>query len=117
MTHVKDQGRCGCCWAISMSGAVEGAVFSDPSNDNYLQSMSFQQLISCSKLNDGCDGGNLVLASLWSRLHLFSGIATLNGYPYTDYFGKTSDECLTSSTASSIPLAVRVDNAERVAGF
>jgi len=118
VTHVKDQGRCGCCWAVSLSGAIEGGVYSDPSNYGYLQSLSFQQFLSCSKTNGGCDGGNLALASLYAQIGLFKGITRLNDYPYTDYFGTTTEECLapaaasivsgSSSSAKEMTLAVQV---------
>lgn len=130
VTHVKDQGRCGCCWAISLNGAIEGGVYSDPNNNGYLQSLSFQQLISCSKTNGGCDGGNLALASLYTQIGLFKGVTRLNDYPYTDYFGKTTTECLApanvfsttssssgSSTTTEMPLAVQVKDARKVAGY
>jgi len=128
VTHVKDQGRCGCCWAVSLSGAIEGGVYSDPSNYGYLQSLSFQQFLSCSKTNGGCDGGNLALASLYAQIGLFKGITRLNDYPYTDYFGTTTEECLApavaskvsgsgSSTKDDMPLAVQVNDARKVAGF
>ena len=121
VTHVKDQGRCGCCWAVSLSGAIEGGVYSDPKNDGYLQSLSFQQFISCSKINGGCDGGNLALASLYSQINLFQGVTRLNDYPYTDYFGKTTTECLApvsfATDTDQMPLAVSVDKSQIVAGY
>ena len=59
MTEVKDQGRCGCCWAVSTTTAVESAAFLT-NHSGFLQSLSFQQLISCDTNDNGCNGGNLV---------------------------------------------------------
>ena len=59
MTPVKDQGRCGCCWAVSTMATVESAAFLTPGS-GFLQSLSFQQLVSCDKNNLGCNGGNIV---------------------------------------------------------
>lgn len=57
VTYVKDQGRCGCCWGISLAGSVEGAV---AITTTCSQSVSHQQYISCNEGNLGCDGGSLV---------------------------------------------------------
>ena len=52
---VRDQGQCGSCWAFSSMGAIESAhwIASGESVDT-----SEQQLVDCSNLNLGCNGGN-----------------------------------------------------------
>mmetsp|Transcript_11832 Transcript_11832/g.16775 ORF Transcript_11832/g.16775 Transcript_11832/m.16775 type:complete len:453 (-) Transcript_11832:80-1438(-) len=92
VTSVKDQGRCGCCWAVSVAGAIEGAA-AITSNFTYLQSVSFQQFISCNHINGGCDGGDTDWALLYANINRFGGMATLNEYPYTDEKGDTTDTC------------------------
>jgi C1A family cysteine protease len=95
VTFVKDQGRCGCCWATSLCGAVEGAaaVHAIQNNYTYVQSLSFQQFISCNDRNFGCNGGNLIIGGLYAVLNQFGGMSTLNEYPYSDYKGDTTETC------------------------
>ncbi len=108
VTNVKDQGRCGCCWAISVVGAIEGAA---ALQNNFLQSLSFQQFISCDNRNSGCDGGSLVYAMGYPIIDT-DGIATANNYLFTDSKGKTTTECNTDA-----PIAVAVTEASYVVDY
>jgi hypothetical protein len=96
VTFVKDQGRCGCCWAVSLAGTIEGSAALTPGNGDFLQSVSFQQLISCDSSNYGCNGGNIVTGMLYSTDNSFGGLASLNDYPFSDDDGDTTETCATS---------------------
>ena len=51
---VKDQARCGSCWAFSAIAALEG---SHAIKTGDLISMSEQQVVACDKTSFGCNGG------------------------------------------------------------
>jgi cathepsin L len=83
VTPVKDQGFCGSCWAFSTIATIEGAYAIATKN---LTAFSEQQLVDCSKANEGCNGG-------WPHLALEyvienNGIDTEKCYPYTSRDGK-----------------------------
>ncbi|KAK1645235.1 hypothetical protein QYE76_063040 [Lolium multiflorum] len=54
LTGVKKQGRCGSCWAIAATGAMESIHFL---KNNKRTNLSVQELVDCSTENRGCDGG------------------------------------------------------------
>jgi hypothetical protein len=108
VTSVKDQGRCGCCWAVAVAGAIEGAA-AVSSNFSYLQSISFQQFISCDTNNLGCDGGNPAVALNYADKNSFGGLTRLNDYPFTDATGATTQTCKLDS--GGYPIAVTTTGA------
>lgn len=84
VTAVKDQGQCGSCWAFSTTEAIESYSFL---SSGKLQSLSPQQINSCDKTDDGCNGGNTETA--YAYVKGAGGIMTESDYPYTSGTGKT----------------------------
>jgi len=90
VTPVKDQGRCGSCWAFSTTGGVEGAW---QVTANHLVSASEQQLVDCSTQNNGCQGGSMALAFNFEST---TDVASEASYPYKG----TEGSCQTSFSAA-----------------
>ena len=79
VTHVKDQGHCGGCWAFSTTGSVEGIVAIETGK---LLNISEQQLIDCSgpQGNHGCEGG--IMEHGFQYIIDNGGICSEEDYPY-----------------------------------
>jgi len=77
VTPVKNQGRCGSCWAFSATGSLEGQHYK---KTGHLVSLSEQQLVDCSTANYGCQGGWVYKAFDYIKTH--HGIASESAYPY-----------------------------------
>lgn len=76
VTGVKDQARCGSCWAFAVTGAVEGAW---ARSSGTLYSLSEQELVDC---GDGsCDGGWTSRA--YETIMAQGGQMKESDYPYT----------------------------------
>jgi len=79
VTPVKNQGRCGSCWAFSSTGALEGAMFI---SSGKLISLSEEELVQCDvRRNKGCQGGWMDNAFQWVQQN---GICSEPEYPYTE---------------------------------
>ena len=99
---MKDQGRCGACWAFSAIAAIEVAHFAKTGE---LLSLSEQQLIDCSydrldSDNKGCHGGDFTVAFI----HFLCGDNPMleSDYQYTSgATGDDSTECLFSASDST----------------
>merc|ERR1711998_151003 len=84
VTSIKNQERCGSCWAFSTTGSTEGAY---AIASQKLTSLSEQMLVSCDKVDSGCNGGLMDNAFGWIKKN--GGICTESSYPYTSGAGKT----------------------------
>ncbi|KAL6655029.1 hypothetical protein ACP70R_005855 [Stipagrostis hirtigluma subsp. patula] len=78
VTPVKNQGRCGSCWAFSTVAVVEGI---HKIRTGKLVSLSEQELVDCDTLDHGCAGGISYRALRWIATN--GGITTEEDYPYT----------------------------------
>merc|ERR1712039_554975 len=93
VTPVKNQGQCGSCWAFSTVGGLEGAW---QIGTGTLTSMSEQQLVDCSKANNGCGGGNMETGFQYQE---GVNVATESSYPYTARDGS----CKSSGYSTAVP--------------
>ncbi|XP_074619936.1 cathepsin O-like [Acropora palmata] len=79
VTSVKNQGKCGSCWAFSAAECVESqwAIAGNP-----LTELSVQELISCVR-KDGCSGGNTYEALYWLQKGDYP-LVSASELPYVD---------------------------------
>lgn len=77
VSPVKDQGRCGSCWAFSAVGTLESFSLMKGGSAR----LSEQQLVDCSRKygNQGCNGGFNYQGLAYVKDH---GIASQSEYPY-----------------------------------
>lgn len=90
VTAVKNQGNCGSCWAFSANGALEGAYAIKHGKQVVLAE---QQLVSCDKVDGGCNGGWMDDAFNWAKGN--GGVCPESAYPYTSGTTGKTGTCIT----------------------
>ncbi|KAL7547611.1 hypothetical protein ACHAWF_010894 [Thalassiosira exigua] len=111
VTEVKNQGLCGCCWAVATAAAVESALMITNQTSRYdnldENSLSFQQMISCDEAESACQGGNIFQAIryVWEHNDVgngnFGGLFSYDDWPYTDRMGRATMDCKAQSVKDS----------------
>lgn len=84
VTAVKDQGRCGSCWAFATAGTIEGQW---AAAGNALKDVSVQQIVSCNVDDLGCSGGRVDTALRWMARTRSGNAEAEEQYPYVSGSG------------------------------
>jgi len=100
ITPIKNQGRCGSCWAFSATESIESEAFLSGSYS--LEKLSCQQITSCDKQSNGCNGGDP--GTGFDYIAQCGGIETESDYPYTSGGGQTGS-CKFVSSKAKIKIA------------
>ncbi|HWQ65429.1 MAG TPA: C1 family peptidase [Methanospirillum sp.] len=84
-TPIRDQARCGSCWAFAGTAVFESFWERLSQNPNLNPDFSEQYLVSCNRDGDDCGGGWNPLSYFISRTGASGGIGTVleSAYPYT----------------------------------
>nr|DBA29038.1 TPA: hypothetical protein GDO54_009308 [Pyxicephalus adspersus] len=83
VTTVKNQMDCGACWAFSIVDTVESAY---AIKGHPLTELSVQQVIDCSYMDNGCNGGSTASALRW-LLQSQTKLVRSSVYPYKSHTG------------------------------
>jgi KDEL-tailed cysteine endopeptidase len=90
---VRNQGRCGACWAFAATAAIESQLAIRP-RGNMIVQLSQQELVDCDQTSRGCRGG---LARNAFNYVTQNGIASWQNYPYS-FLQRQNGTCLARTT-------------------
>lgn len=77
VTPIKNQGKCGSCWAFSAIGNIEGQY---AIKKNKSQQFSEQQLVDCDTVSSGCEGG--LMTDAFKYIIAAGGVMSEDDYEY-----------------------------------
>ncbi|RWS11380.1 cathepsin O-like cysteine peptidase protein [Dinothrombium tinctorium] len=98
ISKVKNQGRCGACWAYSIIETIEAMVAIRKNKS--VEELSVQQIIDCAEEdNHGCNGGDTCSALSWMVDNNVK-IQTEKDYPLRDDAG----ECRVKNPMSGVQI-------------
>lgn len=104
VTPVKNQGSCGSCWAFGTMGSIEHV---HKLNTGAIVNLAEQQLVDCSKQNNGCSGGR----PDWAMNYLAGkSIYTTASYPYTARDGSCQSGAASGVTISGYKTVTKSDS-------
>lgn len=86
---VKDQGRCGSCWAFSATQGVESGIAM--ATGSLPDNLATQQLVGCDPTDGGCNGGDLPTA--FDYIKSDGGLDSDSHYPDTSSRWGRSGSC------------------------
>ena len=99
VSAVKDQGQCGSCWAYSATEQIE-SNYALAGNSPLV--LSPQQIISCDKTDDGCNGGNTETA--YDYVKKAGGISLEKKYPDTSARSGKTGMCHKAKVESDVKI-------------
>jgi len=75
LSAVKDQGKCGSCYAFATIASIESQI---RVKHNVVANLAEQQIVDCDRQNDGCDGGTINTVFQFAK----NGLCLENDYKY-----------------------------------
>jgi C1A family cysteine protease len=90
VTGVRDQDKCGACYAFSTAAALESRILITSHTPDRDLNLSEQAMVSCDERNYGCGGGYLDYALDYLAA---TGLPTETCYPFTSAESGITGEC------------------------
>ena len=94
LTPIKNQGRCGSCWAFAVTTALETFM---RNRKNNVTRLSEQELVNCSPYDYGCNGG--MMHTAFNYIIENNGLYSEEDYPYL----------ATTNNCTNLPHVSKVD--------